>query len=81
VLAYFIALWWFAKTYPKVCCVLALVGFWGLQIGVAVLANDFESLFRQGIILKILFTIALVNGIKSGARAQHLKEELEKVFG
>ena len=80
VLGYFVTLWWFAKTYPKACCILALVGFWGLHIGIAVWANNFESLFKNGIIMKILFTVALINGIKSGSRAQQLQDELGKVF-
>ena len=81
ILAYFIALWWFAKSYPKQCCVLALVGFWGLHIGLAVWSGDFESLIRNGIIMKILFTVALIRGLKSATRATYLKEELERVFG
>ena len=31
-------------------------------------------------ILMVLFTVALVNGIKSGARASQLQEQLGKVF-
>ena len=81
ILAYFVTLWWFAKKYPKPCCMLALVGYWGLQLGVAAWVGDFASVFTQGILIKILFTVALIRGLKSATRATYLKEELEKVFG
>jgi hypothetical protein len=80
ILAYFVALFFAAKKYPKAACVLALVGYWGLQVGVAAWAGDFSSLFTQGLLMKILFTIALVRGYKSASRAVYLKAELEKVF-
>ena len=80
ILAYFVALWWFAKKYPKPCCLLALVGYWGLQIGVTVWSGDPSNLYK-GILIKVLFTVALVRGLKSATRASYLKEELEKVFG
>jgi hypothetical protein len=78
ILGYFVALWWFAQYKPKLCCILALVGFWGLHLYLASL--DASSLY-QGIILKVLFTVALVNGIKSAGRAETLQKELAEVFG
>jgi small-conductance mechanosensitive channel len=81
ILSYFVFLFFLAKAQPKLACVLALVGYWGLQIGVAAWIGDFTSLFTQGIVIKILFTVALVNGLKSANRAQMLKSELENVFG
>lgn len=81
ILGYFVTLFFVAKSQPKLACVLALVGYWGLQIGVAAWVGDFTSLFTQGILIKILFTVALVQGLKSANRATMLKEELEKVFG
>ena len=80
ILAYFTTLWWFAKKHPKTCCILALVGFWGLQVANAVLSGDASTLVKNGIILKILFTTALINGLKSANRAQHLMQELGEVF-
>ncbi|HEY3804809.1 MAG TPA: hypothetical protein VGL61_19485 [Kofleriaceae bacterium] len=80
ILAYFVTLFFAAKKHPKAACILALAGYWGLQIGVAAWVGDFSSLFTQGILLKILFTIALVRGYKSASRAMYLKAELEKVF-
>jgi hypothetical protein len=81
ILAYFVTLFFVAKSQPKLACILALVGYWGLQIGVAAWVGDFTALFTQGILIKIMFTAALIQGLKSANRATMLKEELEKVFG
>jgi hypothetical protein len=82
ILAYFVGLWWFAQKKPKLCCVLALVGFWGLQIYVASFdPGGFGVGIMKGIILKVLFTLALVNGLKSANRAETLQKELANVFG
>lgn len=78
ILAYFVGLWWFAQKKPKLCCILALVGFWGLHLYIATLNP--ESL-AQGLVLKIFFTIALVNGLRSASRAESLQKELAEVFG
>ena len=79
ILVVFVTLWWWAKSQPKLACILALVAFWGIQLAGAVLSGDPANLFK-GIIVKVLFTVALVNGIKSGARASQLQEQLGKVF-
>lgn len=79
ILGVFVALWWFAQYRPKLCCALALVAFWGLHLTVAALYGG--QTLTQGIILKILFTVALVNGLKSASRAETLQKELENVFG
>ncbi len=81
VLAYFVGLYIFAKQQPKAACVLALIGFWGLHIGVAIYFNAFETVLTQGILIKVLFTVALVRGLKSASRAEYLRKDLEKVFG
>ncbi len=81
ILAYFVTLFFVAKSQPKIACILALVGYWGLQIGVAAWVGDFTALFTQGILIKIMFTAALIQGLKSANRATMLKDELEKVFG
>ncbi|HMG22162.1 MAG TPA: hypothetical protein VK607_12615 [Kofleriaceae bacterium] len=78
VLAFFIGMWVLARYKPVLACVLALCGFWGLQFYVA--SQDGASLF-QGIVLKVLFTLALIRGIKSANRAEQLKKELAQVFG
>jgi hypothetical protein len=78
ILAFFIAMWVVAKYKPVLACVLALCGFWGLHLYLATI--DGTSLF-QGILMKVLFTLALIRGIKSANRAQQLKNELEEVFG
>jgi len=78
ILGYFVALWWFAQYKPKLCCILALVGFWGLHL---YLASIDPSSLAKGIILKILFTVALINGLKSASRAESLQKELADVFG
>jgi hypothetical protein len=78
VLAFFLVMWVVAKTRPVLACVLALCGFWALHIYLATL--DLSSL-RQGVIMKVLFTLALIRGIKSANRAEQLKKELAQVFG
>ena len=70
-----------ARSQPKLACVLALVGYWGLQFGVAAWTGDITSLFTQGILIKIMFTAALIRGLKSANRAVMLQSELERVFG
>lgn len=78
ILAYFIALWWFAQYRPVLCCVLALVGFWALQIFLAVVD---PTTLSQLFVVKVLFTIALVKGIQSARHAERLRRELGQVFG
>jgi hypothetical protein len=78
-LGIFVGLWWLARSKPKLACTLALVVFWAIQIAGAVLSGEPESLFK-GIVLKVLFTLALVRGLKSATRAQLLKDELATVF-
>jgi hypothetical protein len=78
VLGYFVGMYVLAKFKPVAGCVLALVGFWAIVLFNAV--NDPKTL-ASGIILKILFTMALIKGIKSASRAEQLKRELGEVFG
>jgi hypothetical protein len=77
ILAYFIALWWFAQVRPVLCCALALAGFWALQAFLAVV--DPHTL-AQNVLVKALFTIALVKGMLSARRAERLRRELDSVF-
>ena len=81
ILGVFIGLYVLARSQPKLACVLALVGYWGLQFGVAAWTGDITSLFTQGILIKIMFTAALIRGLKSANRAVMLQSELERVFG
>jgi hypothetical protein len=76
-LAVFVALWWFARVRPRTCCILALLIYWGLQT--FAIAMD-SSMLYKGILLKVLFTWALIKGIMSARRAATLKEELAEVF-
>ena len=78
ILAYFLALWWFAHYRPVLSCVLALAGFWALQVFLAVVDPD---TLAQNVLVKALFTIALVKGILSARRAEQLRRELGNVFG
>lgn len=77
IFAFFVAMWLLAKFRPVLACVLALCGFWGLYAYLAV--HDGASI-SQGILMKVLFTLALIRGIKSANRAEHLKKELAQVF-
>jgi hypothetical protein len=76
-LGIFIALYIVARTRPLAACITALCVFWGLQLIVAVF--DPTSLVK-GIIVKILFTVALINGIKNARHAHKLQQELAEVF-
>jgi hypothetical protein len=79
VLAYFVGLYFMAASRPKPACILALIGFWGLQVGVALWSGDPASL-AKGILVKVLFTMALVRGLKSASRASDLQAHLADVF-
>lgn len=78
VLGFFIAMWVLARWKPVLACALALAGFWALQLYVA--SQNGASIF-QGILIKVLFTLALIKGIKSANRAERLKKELSQIFG
>jgi hypothetical protein len=80
ILGYFFTCWIIAASKPKMACVLALVGFWGMHLALSVWANDMSLLFKNGIIMKILFTLALIRGLKSASRAEELQAQLGKVF-
>jgi hypothetical protein len=73
----FVALWWFARVKPKLCLALGLALFWGIQIYSA--SHDSKWLTR-GIVVKVLFTVALVRGLKSADRAEDLRAQLGEVF-
>jgi hypothetical protein len=73
----FIALYVFSKQKPRLCLTLGLVLFWGIQL--FNMAADPKSI-TQGIVLKVLFTMALVKGLRSAKNAEDLTAELQKVF-
>jgi hypothetical protein len=77
ILTYFLALWWLARRWPVRCCVLALVGFWALHGYLAVVD---PTTLAQGILIKALFTLALLKGIASARRATQLRRALGDVF-
>src|SRR5262245_41408534 len=77
ILLFFIAMFVLAKTKPLAACIAALCGFWALHLTLAVINPG--SLF-QGILPKVLFTIALVGGIQSANRAQKLQDQLAEIF-
>lgn len=74
---FFLVMWWLASRRPVLACVLALLGFWGLVLYMTV--QDGSSI-QQGIVMKVLFTLALIRGIMSASRAERLKRELAQVF-
>jgi hypothetical protein len=80
VLGYFVTCWIIAGSKPKLACILALVGFWGMHIAISMWANDMSLLFKNGPLMKILFTLALVRGLKSAQRAEELQKQLAQVF-
>jgi hypothetical protein len=77
ILAYFVALWWYAQHRPVLSCALALVGFWTEHI---LLAMKDPQTLGQLLVVKVLFTIALIKGIGSAIRAERLRRQLGRVF-
>ena len=67
-----LGLWWWAKTAPFAAALVALVLFVTLQVVWA--AIDPESLAR-GLIIKVLFLIALIQAVKAGVDVQRLRRE------
>jgi hypothetical protein len=76
-LGVFVFLWWLSKRKPRLGLTLGLVVYWGIQLMNAYYTAN--SLFA-GIILKLLFTSALIKGIRSAGNVELMREELEKVF-
>jgi len=76
-LGFYAAMYVVAKTRPLGACIAALCVFWGLNLVVAIW--DPSSLI-SGILVKILFTVALIRGIKSASRASSLQKELAEIF-
>ena len=77
ILGFFVAMWLLARVRPVLACALALGGFWGLYAYLAV--HDGDSVF-QGIVLKLLFTFALLRGLYSARRAVKLERQLAELF-
>ena len=77
VLVVFITLGVFVHKKPRLCMITGLVLFWVIQLASA---YDNPKALTQGIIVKILFTMALWKGLQSASRAQVLRRDLEKVF-
>jgi len=67
----------FVPKKPRLCLILGLVVFWGIQLFNAI--DDPTSLFN-GIIVKILFTGALVKGLSAASEAETILADLEKTF-
>lgn len=78
ILGFFVGMYILAYSKPVLACVLALCGFWALHL---YLASVNPASLTQGLVMKIFFTLALVNGIKSANNAEKLKKELAHVFG
>ena len=73
----FVVLYIFSKHKPRLCLALGLALFWGIQL--YNMSIDPASI-RQGILLKVLFTMALFKGLKAAQHAEDLSAELGKVF-
>lgn len=65
-----LGLWWWARTAPFAAAVVALVLFVTLQI--VELALDPSSIGR-GVIIKVLFLVALVQAVRAGVEVQRLR--------
>lgn len=67
-----LGLWWWARTAPFAAAVVALVLFVTLQI--VELALDPSSIGR-GVIIKVLFLVALIQAVRAGVEVQRLRRD------
>lgn len=65
-----IGLWWWAKTAPFPAAVVALVLFITVQL---INAAVEPSTIYKGIIIKILFLVALIKAVQAGSEANRLR--------
>lgn len=77
VLAIFVGLAAMVRSWPRLSLSTGRIIFWGIQA--FSIAQDLSNI-RQGILLKVLFTLALVKGLQSASRARQLQRELGAVF-
>jgi len=77
ILALFLMLYAFTPSWPRLCLTMGLVMFWALQLGN--IALDHSMIFK-GLVIKVLFTVALVKGLKSASRVNVLQRNLAQVF-
>jgi hypothetical protein len=75
--AVFATLWVLSKRWPKICLILALVLFWAIQLLASL--EDASQLYK-GILIKIIFSVLLIKGIRSASRGEALGKELGRVF-
>ena len=75
--AIFVGLWLLARKWPKHSLILALVVFWGLQLGVVLLSPSVEFPGVFGILMQLAFTLALIGGISAAYRADELARNRE----
>ncbi len=73
----FLVLAAFTRRAPRLCLGLGLALFWAVHLFNAALD---PATLAQGIIIKILFTMALVKGFKAAAHAEDLRKDLQRVF-
>ncbi len=76
-MALFLTLYAFARSWPRLCLGLGLGLFW--TINVVYIAYD-PSMMLKGIVVKVVFTMALVKGLQSASRANVLQRDLARVF-
>jgi hypothetical protein len=77
ILAAFISLGLYVHKKPRFCLITGLILFWAIQ-----LLNAYYNpkALTQGIIMKVLFTMALVKGLQSASKATVLRKDLERIF-
>lgn len=68
-----LGLWFWARKAPFAAAVVALVAFITLQLVGAVL--DPSSLYK-GLIIKVLFVVALTRAVRAGLEAQRMRRKL-----
>ncbi|MFT3699873.1 MAG: hypothetical protein QM831_42410 [Kofleriaceae bacterium] len=72
-LAAMIVLTFVAKARPVAACVLALVVYWGLELGFTLWAGELRELFTTGILAKVMITGALIMALRSANHVTRLR--------
>lgn len=68
-----LGLWWWAKTQPFPAAVVALVLFLTVQLVNAAMNPD---TIHHGIVVKILFLVALIKAVQAGSEANRLRKQV-----
>jgi hypothetical protein len=77
-LAYFVAMWWYARRRPVLACVLAIAGYWSIHVAVAVAARS-PAMLVFGIVVELGMTVGLIIVIRSVRRTERMLRALDDI--